>query len=860
MTLSAGTRLGPYEILSPLGAGGMGEVYRARDTRLEREVAIKVLPGGVANAERLRRFETEARSASSLNHPNIVTIHDIGSEAGVSYIAMELVSGDTLRTLVAGGPISTRKLFAIATQVAEGLSRAHEAGIIHRDLKPENVMVTKDGFVKILDFGLAKLSQPEDPTEVTQAPTISRGTEPGLVMGTVGYMSPEQAAAKPADFRSDQFAFGTILYEMATGRRAFGGDTVVDTLSAILHAEPEPIAAVNPSVPVPLRWIVERCLAKEPGDRYVATRDLARELASVQGHLSEASSGALPAVTEPRRRSAVLLPGMLVGALGLLVLGIFGGRWLTVRGAKTPVPTFRQLTRLPQTVFRAAFAPDGKTVFYSSALKGNTPEIFSVSPDSPIPRPLGFGAAYFLSVSSKGELLILVQPSFVQHGAFVGTLAQAPMAGGAPRPILEGVREADWAPDGQSFLVVREIDGKDRIEYPAGKVLFETGGYVNYVRFSPKGDRIAFLEHPGKWDDRGNVSVVDLAGRKTTLLKDSPGEEGLAWSRDGLEVMASISAENTAYELCAVSLSGRARTPLRIAGSFVILDVSTGGSWLGTRSDLTFGVRALPPGSTGEVDLSLSDSTFSGSVSEDGGSLLFWDADAGPRYTVMLRSTAGSPPVRLGEGVGAQLSPDGHWALAYVATTPYELLAYPTGAGAQRRLPSGPISTYNWAMWFPDGRSVLSCGSEPGRADRCYAQEFPAGSPRAVTPEGTRWGVVSPDGRGVLAQSVLEGAWVLYPLDGGAPRRLPFLARQDRVIRWSGDGRSVFVFQESRVPTPVERVALDTGRRELLRNLSPPDLTSVMKIQDVSLSADGAAHAYTVNVWRSQLFLVEGAR
>ncbi len=291
MALTAGTRLGPYAILAPLGAGGMGEVYRALDARLEREVAIKVLPAELASdTERLKRFEKEARSASSLNHPNIVTIHDIGSERGVSYIAMERVEGSTLRELMAGGPLSLKRLLAISTQITEGLARAHEAGIVHRDLKPENVMVTKEGLVKILDFGLAKLeSKTSGSGEGSQLPTMT-GTSPGVVVGTVGYMSPEQASAAPLDFHSDQFALGSILYEMASGKRAFQKKTAVETLTAILNEEPEPLEQAAPQVPAPLRWIVERCHSKQPEDRYVSTRDLARELAMVRDHASEITS------------------------------------------------------------------------------------------------------------------------------------------------------------------------------------------------------------------------------------------------------------------------------------------------------------------------------------------------------------------------------------------------------------------------------------------------------------------------------------------------------------------------------------------------------------------------------------------
>src|SRR5688572_10673027 len=305
MSLQTGTRLGLYEILTPLGAGGMGEVYRARDTRLGREVAIKVLPTALASdPERLKRFEREARSASSLNHPNIVTIYEIGSSHSVSYIAMELVAGESLRAKLADGALPIRRLVQIGTQVAEGLAQAHAAGIGHRDLKPDNVMVTPDRLVKILDFGLAKLMPAR--SDRTQAPTVSGATEEGVVLGTVGYMSPEQAIGGTIDFRSDQFSFGSILYEMATGRRAFQRGSAPQTLTAIIQEEPEPIAALNPKVPAHLRWIVERCLAKEARSRYAATEDLARDLATVRDHLSEATRavGVLAERTVARNRRA----------------------------------------------------------------------------------------------------------------------------------------------------------------------------------------------------------------------------------------------------------------------------------------------------------------------------------------------------------------------------------------------------------------------------------------------------------------------------------------------------------------------------------------------------------------------------
>jgi predicted ATPase len=287
MSLDPGTHLGPYEIVKLLGAGGMGEVYRARDARLDRIVAIKILPAALsADSDRLHRFEREARSTSALNHPNIVTVYELGRDGATRYIAMELIEGKTLRELLVAGPLPIRKAIEIAAQAAEGLAKAHEAGIAHRDLKPENLMVSEDGFVKILDFGLAKLAPSGE--EVSQTHTTSAWqTGAGVVLGTVHYMSPEQASGGTLDFRSDQFSFGLVFYEMLTGKRAFPRRTAPEILVAIMREQAEPIGAQNPDAPAPLCWAIERCLAKDPHKRYASTRDLARELAAIRDRFSE---------------------------------------------------------------------------------------------------------------------------------------------------------------------------------------------------------------------------------------------------------------------------------------------------------------------------------------------------------------------------------------------------------------------------------------------------------------------------------------------------------------------------------------------------------------------------------------------
>jgi eukaryotic-like serine/threonine-protein kinase len=363
MPLSAGTRLGGYEILGVLGAGGMGEVYRARDTRLGRELAIKVLPIDVSmDPERLHRFEQEARSASALNHPNIVTIYEIGRVDTTSYIAMELVSGGTLRDLLAAGPLPIRKFLSVAAQVADGLARAHDAGIVHRDLKPENVMVTREGTVKILDFGLAKLIAPSG-TGISDIATVAAQTHPGLVMGTVGYMSPEQAAGRLVDARSDQFSFGALLYELAAAKRPFARNTGAETLAAIIRDDPPSLQTAAPQIPVALRWVIERCLAKDPEERYASTRDLARDLVHLRDHASEISSAASTISPAVRRRHVpwLLAAGWLAAAGALaFILWRSPGELPPLKPVRFTVPLPTGLTYAPSEVSRGfSVSPDG---------------------------------------------------------------------------------------------------------------------------------------------------------------------------------------------------------------------------------------------------------------------------------------------------------------------------------------------------------------------------------------------------------------------------------------------------------------------------------------------------------------------
>ena len=857
MAIAPGTRFGPYEILALIGAGGMGEVYRARDPRLTREVAIKVLPATFSSdAERLRRFEQEARAAGVLNHPNITAVHDLGTHEGSPYVVQELLEGETLRSVLASGGLSSRKATDYAIQIVRGLAAAHEKGIVHRDLKPENVFVTNDGRVKILDFGLAKLTIDERGGTQTNLPTKTAGTEAGVVLGTLGYMSPEQVRGKPADARSDIFSFGAILYEMLSGKRAFHGDSAADTMSAILKEDPPEISLTNQSVPAGLDRIIRHCLEKNPEQRFRSGHDLAFDLESLSDVSAPARPLTAPAESLGRRWA--------VPALALLALAAVAGAYLlgVRKGAGTAPaePAYTQLTFRQQPIFNARFAADGKTIVYSAAPSGNATEMFTVRPDFPGGVSRGLKNVHLLAISSKGELAVLTKARFLIHSLFSGTLARMPLEGAAPREIRDDVREADWNPEGTELALIRDVGGKDQLEYPPGKVLATTGGYFSNPRFSRRGDAIAFFDHPSRFDDRGVVAIVDLSGRKKVLSGGYWGLEGLTWSPSGEEILYSGGTAYNNFRVYAVDRSGRRRVALQSAGGLTVHDTRADGKWIVTRDDFLRSMPVLLPGWPAERDLSWLDLSQPIAFSADNRTLVFSEESGilGANYSACVRSTEGSDVVRLGEGFAQDLSPDRTWALVNVPVNPMFLVLYPTGAGEPRRLESGTVISHELAQFFPDGRRILITGSEPGRATRCWVQNLEGGKPAPVTPEGTTDCYPSPDGNRILARKP-EGLWI-YPVGGGSPEPVGGAQTTDRVIRWGRDGKSALVVTLGEVPARIERLELSSGKREPFRTLGPADLTGVTGILPIAVSPDETAHAYTTRRMISNLFQVDGAR
>ena len=849
-------RVGRYELGPSLGSGGMGRIYRARDTHLGRFVALKILPADFgASRDRLRRFEHEARAASALSHPNIVTVYEVGSAEGEPYIAMELVEGRTLREVLRAGPVPTKRLLEIATGVANGLASAHDAGIVHRDVKPENVMISRDGVVKILDFGLAKRTIVSGAS--AEDATITIATEPGTVLGTVRYMSPEQASGRAVDFRSDQFSFGSVLYEMAGGKPAFAQDNSVDTLSSILHAEPEPLLRLNPDAPASLRWIIERCLAKDPGERYASTDDLARDLAGVRERLS--ITGAEPAVLAARRRR---IPAPVAGA-ALLALGIAAGELFSRRGAGGEPPSFRQLTFRNGAIVGARFATDDHTVVFSADWDGKPIESFLTRTESPEFRSFGMSGVDVLAVSKTGEMAIALNRHWFEPFKLIGTLARMGIASAAaPREVLENVFWADWSPDGRELAVVRQDEGQNRLEYPIGRILYrEPAGYISHPRVSRSGDLVAFLDHPAIADDAGGVSIVDRAGKRTALVTGFSAVWGLAWSPDGKEVWFSGAETGISRALYAVTLSGRRRLLARVTGSIRLDDVSPSSRLLLTHEHASQHLMALAPGDSRERDLSWLDYSLSRAISADGTEVLFVEGGegGGPGYSAFLRKTDGSPAVRLGEGDPLAISPDGKAALAIVqkAGGP-QLVIYPIGAGQPRFLPNGPLRVIG-GEFLPDGKRILLWATEEGHRVRLYLQDLAGSAPRPISPDGYRGfaGTVSPDGRWVAAAGP-EDKTVLYPLAGGELRTLDALTEDDAPGGWSGDGRYLYIVGAGGRPRKVDRFEVATGRREPWKALEPYDPSG--SATAVRLSRDGRSYAYTYIHDQSDLYLAEGLK
>jgi hypothetical protein len=853
--LSTGARLGPYEIVGVLGSGGMGEVYRAHDPRLGREVAIKVVPATfAADPDRLRRFEQEARAAAALNHPNILSVYDVGHHEGHPYVVSELLEGQNLRHELAEGALPVRKVIERATQICHGLAAAHEKGIVHRDLKPENLFVTRDGRVKILDFGLAKLVEgaaTKLSDSASMLPTLDVATMPGVVVGTVGYMSPEQVRGQPTDHRSDIFSFGVVLYEMLSGKSAFRGPSAIEVMSAILRDEPQDLpGTLTPS----LATIIHRCLDKSPESRFQSARDLGFALQMLSG----SSPQPVEAGAKVQKRRAAWPALMGVAAL---FAGI--GLWSGLTLFEAPPPIFTRMTFQRGYVSAARFAPDGRTVAYSASWNGSASDVYSMRIESPEARPLGFAGGHLFAISSTGEMAIGVDAFLGAVPGMVprGTLARVPLAGGAPRILLADVEDADWDPKGENLAVAHVVNGLSRLEYPIGHVLYQTDGWMDGVRISPRGDRIALAEHPMRGDDRGFVSIVDLSGKKTVLATGFETLDGVGWARGGKEIWFCGSARGSSDTLWSVTLSGKTRALLRSPAGCFLRDIHSDGRVLmdsfSSRNEMVW----REEGDSREHSLTWLSDSFPADLTTDGKTLLFTEPALTANYYACLRKTdAGSPVVRLGEGEAESLSPDGKWVLTTLLTSPPQLVLLPTGAGDILRLPQVGLDYKRFSQWFPGSQRILFAASEAGHGTRLWVQNvFPPNQPRAITGEGVsiRGKSISPDGTTVAAIGP-DGKLAVYPVDGAAGRPLPGIEVGEQLIRWSADGRQLFVYTSNRMPAQLSTIDVASGRREKLREFSASDPAGANFMYAILLTADGKSGVYSFQRTESHLKMMEG--
>ena len=854
MALTSGTKLGPYEIVSPLGAGGMGEVYRSRDPRLKREVAIKVLPQALSlDADRLRRFEQEALATAALNHPNILAVFDIGTIEGSPYVVSELLEGETLRERLRSGSIAVRKTLDYALQIAQGLAAAHEKGIIHRDLKPENLFVTKDGRVKILDFGLAKLTQAEPGTD-TSLPTATHGTEAGLVMGTAGYMSPEQVRGAALDPRSDIFSFGAILYEMLSGKRAFHSDTAADTMSAILKEDPPDLNETNRNVSPALERVVQHCLEKNPEQRFHSARDVAFDLETLSNQSGTGSR--LRAVTDQRRSYWKQAAGALI-----ILLALAGTYYAARNNAPVLTPHFHQLTFQRGSIYGAKFAPDGQSIVYSAAWNGAPKEqVYTTRTDALMSRPIDLLDSEVLSISSKGEMALRQKSD---NGIIPrGMLSVVPLTGGAPRELLGDVLQASWSRDGESLAVVHFVGPECRLEYPVGKTIYATStGDISDVAVSPDGKRIAFFDHPNAGDTRGYVAVVDLSGKATKLTKEWSDLTGLAWSRSGNEIWFTGSDAGINSALYAVNLSGQLRDLLHIPGRLRVFDISKEGQVLIANEATRQEVYGHRMGQDRDVDLSWFDWTLGRSLSADGQwAVLEEDGEGGgPDYTVFLRKTDGSPAIRLGSGMGLDISPDDKWVASTSVKQPAPTVLLPAGAGQPITLADSQLFHTANLRFLPDGKGLIMVATEKGKAPRTYTLMLDGSAPKPFGPEGFRGTLVSPDGNYVLGRK--EGAHWMVPFAGDqTPQPLFFVRADEAVAGWTADSKSIYVGDVSSTPVKVYVADLKTGQRRLHHQHAPGDLAGVAGVGSGHITPDGNFYLYTVARTLSYLYVVEGLK
>jgi eukaryotic-like serine/threonine-protein kinase len=826
----------------------MAEVYRAKDTRLGREVAIKVVSEALgADGAFLERFDREARLAASLAHPNVVALFDVGLQDGKPYFVTELLQGETLRERLAKGPIPLPKALEWAAQMAQGLAAAHERGIVHRDLKPENVFLTRDGHVKLLDFGIAKLietAQAATPHGLMDATVSPSGTSTGtgMVLGTPGYMSPEQVRGDAVDARTDFFSLGAVLYEMMSGRRAFPAGPVVESGYAILHNEPEPLPETIPPL---VAQVVHRCLEKDPARRFQSARDLAFNLELFRSPTgSTAPTAAVPGMTSPGRwRHSVWPIAALLAALAVGAVMYYRGR-----ASRLPTPSVQSLLARLGRVSAGRFNPDGQVIF-SAAWDGEPLEVFAQSPGSAEAQSLGLRDTALMAVSGKGELAVLVRPNWAPEQT-AGTLALVPGAGGTPREVAEGILWADWSPTGE-LAVVRFLNGQMQLEYPLGTVLHESQGFILNPRVSPSGDTVAFSEN-------GAMKIVDRTGQVRTLTSGLFAH--LAWAPSGEEVWFTIYRQAAIW---ATNIrSGVTRLVYQGVSELQLEDISKEGRVLVNGRETRVEVAFAPPEKQPDIRLSVDDSPLVDglgltALSRDGSQVLFASRQTG----VSLRPTDGGAALKLGPGYAYDLSPDAKWVLGWQEGSP-ELVLLPVGPLPARKLVMTAELDINEARFFYGGNRIAFNGRRSDEKEYHFYTMSLDGGPPVVMSDVAVFGhelfKISLDDR-FLAAMGLDLILTLYPTDGGPPIALNELGKFAEAVAWTPEGHLwVRTARLRRLPTRI--FLYDVTKRRVLgeRAFSLNDATGVLAVDHVLGTPDAGALAFDYERVLGHLYLLDG--
>jgi len=863
MQLTGGQTLLHFTLVEKIGEGGMGEVWKAVDTTLDREVAIKVISGAFSgDRERMARFEREAKVLASLSHPNIAGIYGFpeadlpppGREK-VRFLAMELVRGEDLLQILSRGPMPIPAAIDAARQIAIALEVAHASGIVHRDLKPANIKRTPDGQIKVLDFGLAKALEAGGAAAGTTATVTSAGSAPGLIVGSASYMSPEQARGQPVDRRTDIWAFGCVLFEMLAGKRAFDGPTVTDVLAAVVTGEPR-WNMLPAATPVAVRRLLRRCLEKDPRRRVRDAGDaglLLDDSPEDVGGFANGTSGSAMRV-QPRWRVAALL-GLVT------IVSLAAGWWIAHRRADPQAAstvTFHRVSFNRGMIRSARFAPDGRTIVYGAAWGGPPVKLYMSRTESPEAAPITLPPAELLSISKSGEMAVALGLAYYGWMA-EGTLARTSLLGGAPREILQNVRAADWSPDESQFAVVHRVAGSDQLEFPVGTIVDKTSGYFADVRISPDGKHVAYADHPAWGDNRGGIAIVDRTGKKTTLARDLSAVQGLAWGPGGEEVWYTDISGDRAL-VCAVDLAGKTRVVYSSIASIELFDIAADGRLLVGRQQPERETLALLAGfAEPRVLVIPGEPSLSRGITADGRAVLVADHSTHDYDTFLVRSDQpGAVHMASGDAVG--ISPDFSWVMTTSADYQH-IFVTPMGMGSPRLIPNPDgIAITGLASWLPDSRRYVLTGQKGSDPSRGFVCDLETGASKSFGAPGLMWPLftgppISPDGKRVVLQDA-DGAFTMWPIDGAEGVPVPGTRAEDQPLTFTEDGAALFVAGRS-LPVVIERLELATGQRTPWMTMAPTDRAG-LRYAIASITPSGKYWALSTAKLLTDLYVVEG--